>query len=384
MRKGGRYAKKKVKKTPKLKGWKKVLVTVLLTLLVLILALVIAVAAYWNYILGLMPDSDDTTYTTVPTETADAPNIAQTVGEEETTGPTETTSPEDTWPVVVSNENVTNIMVVGQNYREGEEHKLSDTMILCSINRETKTLTMVSFLRDMYVTFPPYAGHGYGANRINVPYNLGWKWTGTTEGGMEYLAQTVEYNFGIHIDHTVEVDFEAFEKIIDTLGGVEVELDEDEVKYLTEDKHSWGEYVVGTNVLDGDSALAYARMRHSSAGDSDVKRTARQRNVISKIIEECKSMGLLDLHKMVTTLMPMITTDMTNAEITNYIFEFLPMLKNLNITSLTCPVSNDILPGSSWPETMDIGGYPSSVTQCNTWLNKQYLTEALGLVESEE
>ena len=106
-------------------------------------------------------------------------------------------------------------------------------MILCSINRETKTLTMVSFLRDLYIHLPAYAGHTAGRNRINVCYALGSTWKRSSEGGMEMLALCVEQNFGIHVDHTIEVGFEAFTNIIDILGGVEVNVTEAEAEYIT-------------------------------------------------------------------------------------------------------------------------------------------------------
>lgn len=364
---------------------KKVLLTVII-ILVLILALIIGgIAIFWNSMLNMLGDSKETTPNTLSSEEQE--ELLAMLG---TTAPPETvdatdetveTSPEDTWPVIVSNENVTNIMLIGQNYREDEAHKLSDTMILCSINRETKTLTMVSFLRDMYVQFPPYRSLGWGGNRINVPYNLGWKQFGTTEDGMKYLASVIEFNFGIPIDHTIEVNFDAFVQIIDALGGVEIELTEAEADHMTNDLFDVGTFEPGLQTLDGNAALTYARIRKI---DSDVARTGRQRNVISSLINSVKDAGLMDLYKMATSVLPMIVTDMSNTEITNYIFEFLPMLKDLNMVSLTCPVDNDILPGSSWPETIDLGGYSASVIKCNTWSNMKYLTEALGLVEEEE
>ena len=130
-------------------------------LLALILIGAIAAGVYWNHMLGLLGNAAEHT----------APTLSQAelnalLGTEETVPPT--TTPEDTWPQITSDQNITNIMLVGQNYREDEPNKLSDTMLLCSINRETNTMTMVSFLRDLYVPLPAYAGHSGGRNRINV------------------------------------------------------------------------------------------------------------------------------------------------------------------------------------------------------------------------
>lgn len=349
---------------------KKILLITALVLLALAVIVIIAGIIYWNSLLNLMGDAGET-ITTIPPTTA-APTLPE---------PTETTSPEDTWPTVVSDENITNIMLIGQNYRKGEEHKLSDTMILCSINRETKTLSMVSILRDLYVPLPAYAGHGPGRNRINVCYNLGSLWTGKPEGGMEMLALCVEQNFGIPVDHSIEVNFDAFIDIIDVLGGVEIELTEAEAKYLTTGVDYVGEFEPGLQTLNGTEALAYARIRKI---DGDVQRTGRQRAVITSLLEKCRGLGLMDLHRLATTVLPMLTTDMSNQEITNYIWEFLPMLKDLKLQSVTCPVDNETLPNSQWGKKIDIAEVPSYVIECNTALNRQYLMEFLGLTETEE
>lgn len=354
---------------------RKIVLTVLVILTLLIAGTVIAAAVYWNSMLNLLGDAKNT----VPTLSQEEQEAL--LGTTEATKPPESTSPEDTWPVVVSDENITNIMLVGQNWREDEQNKLADTMILCSINRKTKTLTMVSFLRDLYVPLPAYAGHGPGRNRINVCYALGSSWKGTSEGGMEMLALCVEQNFGIAVDHTIEISFDTFTSIIDAMNGVEVELTEAEAKYMTEEVGYVGDMEPGMQVLNGSEALAYARIRKI---DGDGQRTARQRALITSLLNQCRDMGLLELHKLATTVLPMVITDMTNTEITNYLWEFLPMLKQLQIQSLTCPVDNETLPNSMWYKSIELYGYPSSVIECNLTSNGQYLRNVLGIGEAEE
>lgn len=126
---------------------KKTLWIVVGTVLALVVIAAIAGTLYWNHMLNLLGNAAEHTVPTLSQEELDA-----IVGTEETVPAT--TTPEDTWPQVVPDQNITNIMLVGQNYREDEPNKLSDTMLLCSINRETNTLTMVSFLRDLYVPLP--------------------------------------------------------------------------------------------------------------------------------------------------------------------------------------------------------------------------------------
>ena len=337
--------------------------------LALILTVVVAAGLYWNHMLGLLGNPSEHTVPTLSQQELDA-----ILGTEETEPPT--TTPEDTWPQVVSDQNITNIMLVGQNYREDEPNKLSDTMLLCSINRETNTLTMVSFLRDLYVPLPAYAGHSGGRNRINVCYALGSTWKRSSEGGMEMLAKCIEQNFGVHVDHTIEVSFDTFAEIINAMDGVDVVLTQEEAEYLTDHVGYVGSFQEGENALMGYDALAYARIRKI---DGDRQRAARQRTIVSSLIDKCRKMGLLELHDLATQILPLIITDMTSAEITDYLWELIPMVKDIKLASLTIPVDNETLPHSMWSKTLDLYGYPSSVLECNLTLNAEYLQNALGM-----
>ena len=343
-------------------------------LLAVILIGVIAAGIYWNHMLSLLGNASEHTVPTLSQQELDA--ILGTQGTEPPT-----TTPEDTWPQVVSDQNITNIMLVGQNYREDEPHKLSDTMLLCSINRETHTLTMVSFLRDLYVPLPAYAGHGGGRNRINVCYALGSTWTRSSEGGMEMLAKCIEQNFGIHIDHSIEIGFDTFAEIINAMDGVDVVLTKEEAQYLTDHVGYVGNFEEGQTALMGYDALAYARIRKI---DGDRQRAERQRTIVTSLIDKCRNMGLLELHDLATRILPLIITDMSSEEITNYLWELIPMVKDIQLASLTIPVSNDILPNSMWSKTIDQYGYQSSVLECNLKLNAEYLQNALGMEEADD
>ena len=348
---------------------KKLLWIVVGAALALILTVAVAAGLYWNHMLGLLGNPSEHTVPTLSQQELDA-----ILGTEETEPPT--TTPEDTWPQVVSDQNITNIMLVGQNYREDEPNKLSDTMLLCSINRETHTLTMVSFLRDLYVPLPAYAGHSGGRNRINVCYALGSTWKRSSEGGMEMLAKCIEQNFGVHVDHTIEVSFDTFAEIINAMDGVDVVLTQEEAEYLTDHVGYVGSFQEGENALMGYDALAYARIRKI---DGDRQRAARQRTIVSSLIDKCRKMGLLELHDLATQILPLIITDMTSAEITDYLWELIPMVKDIKLASLTIPVDNETLPHSMWSKTLDLYGYPSSVLECNLTLNAEYLQNALGM-----
>jgi LCP family protein required for cell wall assembly len=233
-------------------------------------------------------------------------------------------------------------MLVGQQMRGKEEAKLSDTMILCTVNKQTKTLTLTSFLRDAYVKLPNYKNHICGMQRINVAYNLGWRWAGDL-GGMEMLDATLKENFGVQIDANVEVDFNGFMKLIDMVGGVEIELTQEEAGFMNrngnwgvESNQGWN-LKAGKNKLNGSQALAYSRIRYIG---TDFARTERQRKVITSLLEAAKGMSVLEMNKLLNEAVTLVTTDMTNSDITNYALELLPLIADLTINTQRIPLDN--------------------------------------------
>ena len=215
---------------------------------------------------------------------------------------------------------VINILLIGQDRRPGETRARSDSMILCTINREKKTIVLTSFMRDLYVQIP-----GYGNNRINASY--AW-------GGMELLNKTLEQNFGVYIDGNVEVDFEQFSEIVDLLGGVPMELRADEAQYINIDTQS--SLTEGFQQLTGKQALSYSRIRNLDA-DADFSRTNRQRKVLDALFRQVKDAGLVRLLGLLDEVLPMVTTDMGNGEILNYATKVFPVLSGSSISSQRVP-----------------------------------------------
>lgn len=226
---------------------------------------------------------------------------------------------------------IVNILLIGQDRREGEDRSRSDSMILCTFNKKTKTLTMTSFLRDLYVQIP-----GYRSNRINAAY---------AAGGMPLLDQTLEQNFGLHIDGNVEVDFSQFSDIIDLLGGVEIDLRQDEADVINFETGSSLES--GPQILTGYQALTYSRIRKLDA-DGDFSRTNRQRKVMSALLHAYKGSGLTTMLTLLNKVLPMITTDMGNMEILMYAMELFPILSSAEIVSQHVPAE-----GSYTDQTID-------------------------------
>ena len=373
----GRYER------PKKRSWKKTLLIVLAVIVLLLALLAVGLWIYMRSMLDLVnqvTQTDPTFVTTENTLDATQDNPGQTESTEEST------EPEQTWPEVVSTQNVTTIMLVGQDNQgedSGEQHKLSDSMIMCTINRETKTLTMTSILRDCYVPIPAYAGHKPGQSRINVCYHLGSQWTGSSKGGMEMLALCVEQNFGIPIDHTIEVGFDTFAQVVDLMGGVDIELTELEANYMTYGigYGRVGEMEPGYQTLNGVQALAYARIRKIDP-DGDFSRSNRQQTIIKSLLDKCRKMNLWDLHKLATQILPLITTDMTTDEMTNYIWEFLPMLKDLTIVSQRIPLEKSALDGAWSYKGIEVDGL-GHVMELNLWSHKKALQQQLGYADAE-
>jgi len=373
MAKGGKYlAKKPVAKKKK----KKVLPIILLVLLLILAICVGAGVWYYNHLLNMIVRPD--TVPTKPPVSTQATEAATLPSETLAPETTVETSPEDTWPQIISDENISNFMLVGQAAREGEQHLISDTMILVSVNREEKTLTLTSLMRDMCLVWPEYVDtkgvKHTGNNRINMAYNMGYHWTGNKQDSMDVLESIVQHNFGIPVERTVEIDFEIFEKVVNILGGVKVDIDQQELDYLQANCGWMDKLVVGENKLDGYQALCYARMRKVGHGDYD--RTERQREVITGLIGKLKNMNILKIHSLFTEVLPMITTDMTNQEITNYAFEFIPMLKDLKIQSQRIPYDGN---ETSIVRDGDYMIAPRDVKEAARWLQ-----ESIGMDVPEE
>ncbi|MBQ3045879.1 MAG: LCP family protein [Clostridia bacterium] len=244
---------------------------------------------------------------------------AVTENSQNTTALTDTVSPDEIeWNgdsfKAKENGGLFNILLIGQDKRPGEGRQRADTMILCSFNPETNELAVISFLRDLYVQIP-----GYSDNRLNAAYAY---------GGFPLIRQTFEQNFGITADGCLEVDFDSFEKIIDILGGVDIELTAAEAKIVGGDAHE------GVCLLDGEHALTYARIRKI---DSDFQRTERQRKVLSSVFTKMKDSSMTELMSLVSEILPLITTDMADEDLLSFAASLAASLSELKVENYGIP-----------------------------------------------
>lgn len=211
-----------------------------------------------------------------------------------------------------SDSNIINILIVGADKRESwSESGRSDCVMIGTIDKKHHRLKLVSLMRDMYIDIP-----NHGKDKFNAAYSY---------GGISLLYQTIAYNFDIQLDGFVLVDFAAFRNVIHELGGVDVELTEAEADYLVKAyKHgAVAKVVPGRQTLTGAQALAYTRIRQDAA--ADFGRTQRQRTVMQAILTKAKTKSLSQLTDLAGTIMPYITTDLSNNEIIGYMSDVIRM-----------------------------------------------------------
>ena len=300
--------------------WKRTLLIIISVIVAVAVILLIVGVAYMENLLNLInKNPDDSTIS--QEEYQDFLNQTEE-SDPDFTGPT--LDPEDVdWEqndeVITKQEHIINILLIGQDRRPGQGRQRSDVMLLCTVNTKTKELTMTSFLRDLYVPIP-----GYDDNRLNACYAF---------AGMKLLDKCLENNFGVLIDGNLEVDFNGFTQIIDLMGGVDMYLSQAEANFIM--KYGGGYATEGMNHLDGMAALTYTRNRY--VGNGDFSRTERQRKVMTALIEKCRGMSVSQMKELVETMLPMITTDLSNKEILGYMMEILPMIGELKIKTQTIP-----------------------------------------------
>ena len=178
----------------------------------------------------------------------------------------------------------TNILLLGLDRRPDEETSAvrSDTMILATINPQARYIGMLSIPRDLYVTQPDG-----GTDRINTAYFFGELAAPGT--GPAMALQVVRANFGVSVDGYVRVDLAGFVNVIDALGGIDLNVPDPLVddEYPTYDYGTTTvEFSAGQQHMDGERALAYARIRH---GSSDLQRAERQQRVIVAALQKLLS-----------------------------------------------------------------------------------------------
>ena len=190
----------------------------------------------------------------------------------------------------------------------------SDTMIIASINNDTKKVKLVSVYRDTYLRIGEDSEGNGQYSKANAAY---------AKGGAEQFLNMLNTNLDLNVTDFVSVDFQAVAEAVELLGGIDVELKEEEVvhlnNYCVETSKVTGmdytplEKKEGTHHLNGVQTVAYARIRYTAG--NDFRRAARQREVIYKIVEKAKKSDIATLSKILDKVFPNIYTSFTKAEI---------------------------------------------------------------------
>lgn len=240
---------------------------------------------------------------------------------------------ENSIPLLYDDE-VLNILLIGTDKRVSGDSERSDAMMLVSVNKKTEKIIVTSLLRDIYLKIP-----GKNNNRLNAAYAY---------GGAELLMETIEQNFKLKIDRFVSVDFYAFIEMVNIVGGVRLEVTQEEIpvinNYVKEINLLTGEaenkdYLTapGEQQLNGKQALGYARDRY--IGNNDFERTSRQRRVLEQIYLRVKGLNLIEWNEMLKKLLPQITTNLTEGELFTLILS-LPSYIKFDIEQWSIPMAS--------------------------------------------
>ncbi len=191
------------------------------------------------------------------------------------------------------NGEIVNIALYGIDAAEGETGR-SDSIMILTLDNFHNRIKLTSVMRDSYVDI---AGHGM--DKINHAYAF---------GGPELAIRTLNENFGLNITDFMSVNFTSMPEIIDMLGGVSIDITDEEIAT----GQIPGLYQSGTQLLTGDQALAYSRIRYASG--NDFKRTERQRTVLNALVVKMIQQPVTSYPGLISDLAPYITTSLSNQE----------------------------------------------------------------------
>lgn len=207
-----------------------------------------------------------------------------------------------------------NIAIFGVDSREDDYGKgnRSDCMIIASINNETKEVRLISVYRDTYVNI-----QGHGLDKITHAYSY---------GEAPLAINTLNTNLDLNISEFVTVNFDSVSDAVDELGGVTINIENEEIKYINDYidataqiTHKTAKHVTsaGRQTLDGVQAVAYSRIRYTAGGD--YKRTERMRNVIEAMANKLKSKNIMEINNFMDEILPKVYTNISQKTVMSMI-----------------------------------------------------------------
>ena len=202
---------------------------------------------------------------------------------------------------------IANIALFGIDAPEGTDGR-SDAIMIATVDKVHNKLKLTSIMRDSYVDI-----QGHGKDKINHAYAF---------GGHELALKTLNENFDLNLKDFATVNFSSLPKIIDSIGGIDLDIRNDELQYINNyigDLNTLNKTNVsnitsaGTQHVNGTQALAYCRIRYTAGGDGE--RTERQRIVLSKLFDKFSKISPTKYPSILNELMPMITTSLSSSDI---------------------------------------------------------------------
>lgn len=208
-----------------------------------------------------------------------------------------------------TSKNIINIMLFGIDDRKDGTKPRSDSMMILTIDKKLGKIKVTSLMRDSYVKI-----EGHGKTKLNHAYAY---------GGPELALNTINSNFNMNISKFVTVDYYEMEKIIDSIGGISLEIKSEEelqeINNYTHDVAVLGGkepiYLkgIGMQKMNGMQSVAYSRIRY--VGNGDYERTERQRKVLSAMFDKLTATSVLEMPSVASKLMPLVTTNLTTKDI---------------------------------------------------------------------
>ena len=339
-------AKGKFLKKKKLTAGKVIGRVVLVILLVLLLLIGAVFAFVWSKLNLITYDPGSSFETIADTQPTDQTDASEPIASETIEDPTETI-PEETFDTtglamaeapsysegeLFKDKDVTNILLVGTDEFSGGFSKASrgDVNILVSINKAEKTVKLVSFSR------------GIAIKMLDGPYKGQYEWLTNAHrwAGHEAVLEALSDAFKIEINRYVRVNFNSVTKIVDAIGGIEMELTAKEANFINK-QHvastpTQKKLVEGWNHLDGGTATYYARLRGI---DDDWYRVVRQRKAILAVVDKLKGSSFSTLNDLCDMALPLVQTNLTKLEIAELIL-YSPTFLESEFDQMTIPIAN--------------------------------------------
>jgi len=248
------------------------------------------------------------------------------------TPPTTTSEPMDH---AIWGDGVVNILFIGTDEQYSDTDKgRGDVTMLCSLDRDSGSVKLVSFERSIGM---PWPNHGDVMLTNTHAY-----------GGAELMCQDISRAFRVDIDGYVQMNFDGFCSIIDSLGGVDIELSAQEAAAMTEDTYYEIWYSEGMNHLDGASALRYCRLRRI---DDNWHRVERQRNLVKSVLGQAKELRLVQIKDLAHAAMEHVNTSLTKPQLAALLVKA-PRFIRADLQQMTIPDRNNVWTYNSGEETV--------------------------------